>query len=365
MPLTATPATQRSSTSQACHNCAVRAAVYNEFGGPVSVTEVPNPSPGPGEVVVEVRATGVCRSDWHGWMGHDKDIQKLPHVPGHEFSGVVHMVGEGVEGWERGDRVTAPFVAACGICDTCLAGNAQVCPNQVQNGFTHWGSFAELMTIRHAEHNLVRLPDDFGFVESAVLGCRFSTAYRALVEQGQTRSGDWVAVHGCGGVGLSAVMIGSAMGANIIGIDTNQSALELASSLGASHTLEPGPNLVEVIREVSDGGVHVGIDAIGDSGVVSTSVASLRSQGRHVQVGLLPDQQVPLRLDRIIGGELQVVGSHGLAASSFPAMFDLITSSGMDIRPLVRRDLSLEEGARVLETFEHRTEPGTAVITQF
>lgn len=343
----------------------MRAAVYNEFRGPIEVQDLPDPTPAEDEVVVRVKATGVCRSDWHGWQGHDPDIRTFPHVPGHELAGVIESVGADVTGWHPGDRVTVPFVAGCGRCEQCRAGDPQICPNQVQPGFTHWGSFAELVTIRHAQHNLVRIPDEFGFTETAVLGCRFSTAYRAVVEQGRLKQGEWVAVHGCGGVGLSAVMVASAVGATVIAIDTNPAALELAVSFGAAHALTPGPALASQVEAVSNGGVHLGIDAIGKAEVVATSLASLRRGGRHVQVGLLPDLQVPLRLDRLIARELQLLGSHGIAAASFPAMFDLISSKGMNIRSLVARELTLEDGVRLLESFDDRTEPGIAVITDF
>jgi D-arabinose 1-dehydrogenase-like Zn-dependent alcohol dehydrogenase len=343
----------------------MRAAVYTEFRGPIEVQELPDPAPAQGEIVVRVQATGVCRSDWHGWQGHDPDIRSFPHVPGHELAGVIESVGTDIVGWHRGDRVTVPFVAGCGQCEQCRAGDPQVCPNQVQPGFTHWGSFAELVTIRHAQHNLVRIPDEFGFTETAVLGCRFSTAYRAVVEQGRLTQGEWVAVHGCGGVGLSAVMIASAVGGTVIAIDTNPAALELAASFGAAHALSPGPDLASQVAAVSGGGVHLGIDAIGNAYVVATSLASLRRSGRHVQVGLLPNLHVPLRLDRLIARELKLLGSHGIAAASFPAMFDLISSRGMNIRSLVAQELTLEDGARLLETFGDRTEPGIAVITGF
>jgi len=343
----------------------MRAAAYDTFGGPISVRDVPEPEPASGEVVVRVRATGICRSDWHGWQGHDPDIRSLPHVPGHELAGEIHAVGHGITGWRPGDRVTVPFVAGCGRCETCVRGDPQVCPNQVQPGFTHWGSFAELVNIRHAQHNLVRIPEPFGFLETAVLGCRFSTAYRAVVEQGRARPGDWVAVHGCGGVGLSAVMIAAAAGATVIAIDSNPAALEVAERLGAGHRLQPGPGLATQIEDISGGGVHLGIDAIGDPGVVAASLASLRRGGRHVQVGLLPGLAPALDLPRLISRELEVLGSHGIAPGSFPAMFDLISRGRLDIRALVSQELTLDAGARLLEGFAGRTEPGVAVITSF
>jgi len=187
-------------------------------------------------VVIKVMATGLCLSDWHGWMGHDPDI-RLPHVPGHELAGVIMVTGKDVTRWKVGDAVTLPFVCGCGTCPQCISGNHQVCDHQFQPGFTHWGSFAEYVAIDRADINLVRVPESLDFVTTASLGCRFATAFRAVAAQGKVAAGQWVAVHGCGGVGLSAIMIASALGANVIGIDIDDKKLDLARSLGAAATV--------------------------------------------------------------------------------------------------------------------------------
>lgn len=191
----------------------MKAVVFEQFSTPPTIQQVPDPTPEPHGVVVKVMANGVCRSDWHGWMGHDPDI-RLPHVPGHELSGVVEAVGKDVTKWRVGDRVTVPFVGGCGTCLECHAGHHQVCDHQFQPGFTHWGSFAEYVSIHYADVNLVALPDTLTFDTAASLGCRFVTSFRAVVGQVRVSAGQWVAVHGCGGVGLSAIMIASAAGAS-------------------------------------------------------------------------------------------------------------------------------------------------------
>jgi len=205
----------------------MRAVYYEAFGQMPWIANLPDPTPSPGGVVLAVRATGLCRSDWHGWMGHDPDI-RLPHVPGHELAGEVVAVGKQVTRWQVGDRVTVPFVCACGVCPQCQAGQQQVCDHQFQPGFTHWGSFAEYVAIDRADLNLVRLPDDISFATAASLGCRFATAFRAVVDLGRVSAGEWVVVYGCGGVGLSAIMLASALGAQVIGIDINPERLERA-----------------------------------------------------------------------------------------------------------------------------------------
>ena len=242
----------------------MRAAVYDTFQGPVAVRTVPDPTPGPDDVIVGVRATGLCLSDWHGWMGHDPDIA-LPHVPGHELAGIVAAVGSHVSGWSEGDRVTVPFVCACGACPQCASGNQQVCDRQSQPGFTHWGSYAEYVRIERADLNLVALPDSIDFVTAASLGCRYATAFRAVVDQGQVQPGTWVAVHGCGGVGLAAIQIASAMGAQVVAVDIRDEALELASTLGATATVNGAttPVVASAIRDLTSGGTDVSLDAFG------------------------------------------------------------------------------------------------------
>ena len=184
----------------------MKAVFYDEFAKLPTIEKLPDPTPEKHGVVLRVKATGLCRSDWHGWMGHDPDI-RLPHVPGHEIAGVIEAVGKDVVKWEIGDRVTLPFVCGCGDCPQCMSGNHQVCDRQFQPGFTHWGSFAEFVAINYADINLVAVPKEIDFVTAASLGCRFVTSFRAIVAQGKVSAGQWVAIHGCGGVGLSAIMI--------------------------------------------------------------------------------------------------------------------------------------------------------------
>jgi alcohol dehydrogenase len=242
----------------------MRAVIYDEFAKRPTIENVPNPTPEAHGVVLRVMATGLCRSDWHGWMGHDPDI-RLPHVPGHEIAGIIEAVGKDVVKWKIGDRVTLPFVCGCGDCPECMSGNHQVCDRQFQPGFTHWGSFAEFVAINYADINLVRVPDEIDYVTAASLGCRFATSFRAIVAQGKVSAGQWVAIHGCGGVGLSAIMIANALGANVVAIDIADEKLKLARSVGATATINAteSKDVVESVRSMTKGGAHVSIDALG------------------------------------------------------------------------------------------------------
>ncbi len=343
----------------------MRAVVFDAFGDPPKVRTIDDPHPEATGAVIRVEATGLCRSDWHGWMGHDPDIRP-PHVPGHEFAGVVESVGPQVRDWHPGDRVTAPFVCACGQCPACEAGEQQVCERQTQPGFTHDGSFAEYVRVDHADINLVRLPQALDFTTAAGLGCRFATAFRAVAHHGQVTDGQWVAVHGCGGVGLSAVMIAVALGARVVAVDVSPGALQLAGRMGAAATIDAREigDVAAAVRDVTGGGAHVSLDAFGSEATCAASIESLRRRGRHVQVGLLPAStgRPALPMDRVVGLELAVLGSHGMAAHAYGPMLDLIASGALRPDLLVTGTLTLDEAPGALAAMGSSPWPGTRVI---
>lgn len=340
----------------------MRAMVYDRFGGPVEVRDVANPVAPEGGAVIRVGASGLCRSDWHAWAGHD-DTVHLPHVPGHEFAGTIAALGDGVTGWRVGDRVTAPFVNGCGACSWCASGQSQVCPNQTQPGFTHWGSHAELVAIRAADLNLVAVPDSLDDDAASSLGCRFATAYRAVRMRAAVRPGEWVAVYGAGGVGLSAVMIAAALGARVVAVDRNPAALDLAARLGAEHVVLADPSTPATITDLTGGGADVSIDAVGASTTSTDAVLSLRRRGRHVQVGLLSADQLPvLPLDRVLAWELDILGSHGMSAADYPGMLDLVASGALRPQALLSGAVSLETGAAMLPDAETASPTGITVV---
>ena len=348
----------------------MKAVFYTEFENPPVIETLPDPEPSPSGVVVKVEATGVCRSDWHGWMGHDSDVN-LPHVPGHELAGVVVETGKQVTRFQKGDRVTVPFVGGCGTCAECASGNHQVCPTQFQPGFTHWGSFAEYVALDYADTNLVKLPETVDMVPAASLGCRFVTSFRAIVDQGKVSAGQWVAVHGCGGVGLSAIMIANALGANVIAIDIDDEKLEFAQSIGAVATVngagKASAEVVDAVRELSDGGAHVSIDALGHPTTCYNSVANLRRRGKHIQVGLMAGDHAnaPIPLGLVIAWELEVLGSHGMQAHRYPEMLAMIKAGKLAPEKLIGRTTSLEESIDVLINMPNFDGVGVTVIDTF
>jgi alcohol dehydrogenase len=340
----------------------VRAIAYDAFGGPLDVRDLPEPSAPDGGVVIRVAASGLCRSDWHAWA-HGDDMVSLPHVPGHEFVGTIETVGTGVERWRVGERVTAPFVCGCGTCEWCLGGNAQVCPDQTQPGFTHWGSHAEFVVVHAADANLVAVPEELDDDAAASLGCRFATAFRAVHARAHVRADEWVAVYGAGGVGLSAIMIARSLGARVIAVDRTTGALALARSLGAEHTMLSSGSVADEIASLTSGGAHVSVDAVGTAETSTSSILSLRRRGRHVQVGLLAAEELPrLPLDRVIGWELDVLGSHGMAARDYADMLALVAGGVVRPQDLVSGSVGLEEAARLLPATDPAPPTGIRVI---
>jgi alcohol dehydrogenase len=345
----------------------MRAAVFREFEGPLVVEEMPDPEPPADGVVVEVGATGICRSDWHAWMGHDPDVTP-PHVPGHELAGTVVAAGAEVRGEWIGERVTVPFCLGCGRCAPCMAGETQICDFDYQPGFTGPGSFARYVALPHADLNLVRLPDPLGFVEAAALGCRFMTAYAAVTVHGRPADGDWVAVHGCGGVGLAAVMVAVAAGARVAAVDVEPAKLALARELGAEVTVDArAGDPAAAVLEATGGGAHVALDALGSAATCAASVGSLRKRGRHVQVGLMlgDERSVPVPMSRVISHELELAGVHGMAVRHYPALLDAIAAGRLDPSRLIGATVTLDDAGAELAAMGGFTRHGTTVITSF
>ena len=339
----------------------MKAIHFSTFQGLLSIQEIPTPKPSDFGVVIKVEATGLCRSDWHGWMGHDSDI-KLPHVPGHEFAGTISQVGAEVKNFKVGDRVTTPFVCGCGKCQYCLRSDAQVCPTQTQPGFTHFGSFAEYVAIDNADFNLINLPNNFSFATAAALGCRFATSYRGLIKRAQVKPNEKVVIYGCGGVGLCAIMIAKSQGADVYAVDINDESLKIAQSLGAKTINSKSTDPVKALQDL--GGADIAVDALGSEATATSSILSLARRGRHLQLGLMltPTGLSQIPMARVSAWELDLLGSHGMAAKDYPEMLALVSSGALNPEQLVKREINLEEGAKALAELNNKPSSGITII---
>ena len=347
----------------------MKAAYYDAFAKPLTLSHLPDPRPEADGVVVRVAANGICRSDWHGWMGHDPDI-KLPHVPGHELAGTVAEAGRDVRRWRPGDRVTVPFVGGCGRCPQSASGNQQVCDHQFQAGFTHWGSFAQYVAIGYANVNLVRLPDQLDFTTAASLGCRFATSFRTIVAQGRVCAGQWVAVHGCGGVGLSAILIASALGTRVVAIDIAEEKLAFARSIGAEATVNAAETreVAQAVMDITQGGAHVSIDALGQPGdVLQLDSRAYASAGSTCRSGCwwLARARRPCRWTEWSPANSKSSAATACTAHAYDRMLAMIVAGRLRPDLLIGKTVSLEESLVELETMDRFAGTGITVINRF
>ena len=352
----------------------MRAAVLRAYGEPLDVTDVEAPDPDPDGAVVAVEACGVCRSDWHAWHGHGEWIGSKPpldFVLGHEPAGRVVAVGDDVERVSEGDRVAVPFNLGDGSCPMCRRGHTNVCENIKALGFTAEtpGAFAEEVHVPNADTNAVTLPDGVSFVDMASLGCRFVTAFHALAHRADVSAGDWVSVHGCGGVGLSAVHIADALGANVVAVDLKDEKLDKAESLGADATVRADETeAYKAVMSATDGGAHVSMDALGIAETTQQSVRSTRVRGTHVQVGLTGEAErgiVDLPTDLMTVKEVSFVGSHGMPATRYDELFRMVETGAVDPGAVVSETIGLDDVTAKLQAMTDYDTVGIPVVTEF
>jgi D-arabinose 1-dehydrogenase-like Zn-dependent alcohol dehydrogenase len=350
----------------------MRAAVLEAIRKPLAVRDMPDPQCPVNGAIIRVEANGICRTDWHLWTGDWSwvgIVLPMPHVMGHEFCGVIEEVGPETKRWKKGDRVIIPFSQGEGTCDWCRSGHQNICDTPLVPGVAYWGGYGRYVGVPNADVNLVALPESIPFVDAASMGCRYMTAFHAIVDQGKVRAGEWVAVHGCGGVGLSAVQIASAQGANVIAVDVSDDKLEAAKKEGAAHVINASKDEpIGAIMGLTGGGAHVSIDALGVAATCRNSVMSVRKRGRHVQVGLTSGAEkgeIALPIDIIVLKEVQILGSLGMQAPHFAGMLRMVEAGRLNPGKLVSKTIGLEEASAVLEAMDKYQTLGVTVIGKY
>lgn len=350
----------------------MRAAVLEAIRKPLAVRDMPDPQCPANGAIIRVEANGICRTDWHLWTGDWSwvgIVLPMPHVMGHEFCGVVEEVGPETKRWKKGDRVIIPFSQGEGTCDWCRSGHQNICDTPLVPGVAYWGGYGRYVGVPNADVNLVALPESIPFVDAASMGCRYMTAFHAIVDQGNVRAGEWVAVHGCGGVGLSAVQIAAAQGANVIAVDVSDDKLEAAKKEGAAHVINASKDEpIGAIMGLTGGGAHVSIDALGVAATCRNSVMSVRKRGRHVQVGLTSGAEkgeIALPIDIIVLKEVQILGSLGMQAPHFAGMLRMVEAGRLNPGKLVSKTIGLEGASAVLEAMDKYQTLGVTVIGKY
>ena len=333
-----------------------------------NLREVPMPTYDENGVLIKVMANGICRSDWHKWHGHYS--QKYPMILGHEFCGIVEEVGGKVTRFKTGDRVIVPVSGSDGTCDWCKAGHTNLCDSYLVPGIAYNGGFAEYAAVPYADWNAEILPDTISFSDGAALGCRFITAYHGLLDIGQVKIGNWVAIFGCGGVGLSGINIAHQMGAFVIGVDVNLGNLAIASEMGADYTInskETDP--VNEIMKITNGyGVDVSVDSLGNKATCLGALNSLAKRGRLVQIGITqngPEGDIPIPINVIVHGEKSICGSLGMPIHEFKSMLTVVASGKLTPSKMLSGEVCLSDVVSIFKKMNTNSVIGTYVVTDF
>lgn len=326
----------------------MKAAVFYGADRGLEVTDVPTPSPGPGEALIRIAGCGMCHTDLH-YLDHGiPTFKDPPIVLGHEPSGTIESLGAGVDGWHEGDRVLIPAVLSCGRCRYCRAGRENLCDNLRMLGNHLDGAYAEFIAVPAAE--LVVVPDSVPLTEVSIVADAMSTPYHAVKHRGRVQLGDYVAVVGCGGVGLNVVQCATVAGGRVIAVDTNPERLEIARQLGAIETVNPDEvdRIDKHIRHLTDGGVDVAFEAIGNPQTMRSAFGLLRRGGRLCIIGYSQDDLV-VSAGKLMFHEMEVVGSLGCGGRDYPEIMELVAAGRLQVEPVVSGTIPLE---RIAEGFD-------------
>ncbi|HEX8218677.1 MAG TPA: zinc-binding dehydrogenase [Chloroflexia bacterium] len=334
-----------------------------EVREPLRMQEIQVPAVGDGDVLIRVRAAGICHSDVHYRAG-TSPVQPLPRTLGHEVAGVVEQVGERVTTVSVGDRVCVHYVLSCGQCHYCRGGNEQFCVRYKMVGRHADGGYAEYIAV--PEHNAVRLPEEVPFEHGAVLMCSSATSFHAL-RKSRLRAGESVAVFGVGGLGISAVQLAFAFGAlDVYAVDINPDKLALAEKYGAVAVNAAAVDPVAEIRGLTQGrGVDVALEVIGLALTMKQAVRSLANMGRAVVAGI---SDRPLEVDtynELLGREAEIIGTNDHLLQELPLLLELARRGKLDLSEAVTRTVPLDAGAinGVLDNLEHfRSDVRTVIV---
>ncbi|PUB09792.1 zinc-binding dehydrogenase [Yoonia sediminilitoris] len=342
----------------------MRAAVVRDFNEDLSIETVEDPSCPDNGVVLEVAACGVCRSDFHGWVGGHPKVTN-GSILGHEYCGTVVEAGAQAK-YRIGDKLIAPFILGCGDCPACRTGHSNTCESAIVPGFGAPGAYAEFVAVPF-DHNLVHLPETMSEALAAGLGCRVTTAWHALTDRANVRAGEWVAVHGTGGIGLSALLLAKMLGARVIVVDVVQEKLDHALTLGADAAVNAATQDVpDAICEITKGGAQVSLEALGIAQTTNASVECLATLGRHVHVGMpAGDGMMEVNMRAIYSKQLAFYGTRGMPAWKYPSLLEMIERGDVDLTPMLDREVTLSGASAELRAMKGPTRPGTAVITDF
>jgi len=340
----------------------LKAAVFYEAKKPLKIEEVPTPEADLGEVVVKLAACGVCHTD-AGYLFYGvPTFKKPPLILGHEPSGTIEQVGEGVTQFKEGDRVIIPAVLTCGQCYYCRTGRENICQNMIMLGNHIDGAFAEYIGI--PAKDVVPLPATVPLEEGCIISDAISTPFHAVKNRAQVKAGDSVVVIGCGGVGINVVQVAAAFGGQVIAVDVVDWKLEMASKLGAvevinSKDMDPR-DVVKAIRTLTGGGVDIAMEVIGNPKTQQIAYDAVKWGGRVVVVGFAA-KPTELNLGRMMFREIEMLGSLGCRPVDYPYLIRLVEVGKIQVTPIVTHRFTLDEINEAFETL-HKGEVIRSII---
>jgi len=323
----------------------------------LSVTDFPDPEPKAGEVIVKLKAAGICGSDLHLYHLPPEHLQSNVIV-GHEPAGVVHKLGEGVDNLKVGDRVSVNHYLSCGHCRHCLAGNKMFCAEGGGLGWKANGADAEYLLV--PAENCLPLPDKLSFIDGVFISCIAGTAWSALKKMNPSGK-DTLAVFGLGPVGLTTILLAKAMGCRTIGIDSDIERLKLAKKIGTDKVVDfSKENCVESILNYTDGlGASKAIETSGSGIAQKNVVSAMAKQGDIVLIGLAkdalnPEARVEMSVNptEIILKELKIMGTYVMAVSEYHNLVDFLIMNDVDFNQIVTHEFTIDQGIEAFEIFE-------------
>jgi alcohol dehydrogenase, propanol-preferring len=327
----------------------MRAAVFRAPHEPLTLEEVPRPTYGDEDILIQVAGCGLCHSDLHYIDHGTKTFKPPPLILGHETSGTVAAVGAAVSEFHEGDRVLVPPVLPCGKCRTCRAGRANACEHVRMFGNDVDGAFAEYLVAPAAE--CFAVPAEIPLIEACIISDAVTTPWHGVRNRARVRAGETVVVYGCGGIGLNAVQIAALLGAIVIAVDVSEEKLQWACRLGAADVIDARAvsDVPKAVRRLTGGGADVAIEAIGNTRTQEQALASLRVTGRLLMMGFNP-QTMSLNAGRTTYRELEVIGTLGCPPSEFPTVIELVRRGKLQAVPLVTGRFALDEINAGLDT---------------
>jgi 6-hydroxycyclohex-1-ene-1-carbonyl-CoA dehydrogenase len=337
----------------------MKAAVFYKPKEPLKIEEVPTPEAKAGEVVIKIAACGVCHTD-AGYLFHGvPTFKKPPLILGHEPSGVIDQVGDGVTRFKAGNAVLIPAVLTCGQCYYCRTGRENICQKMTMLGNHIDGAFAEYIAV--PEKDVIPVPSGVPLQEGCIISDAISTPFHAVKNRAQVKAGDYVVVIGCGGVGMNVVQVATAFGGLVIAVDVVDWKLEIAKKLGAVETInskETDP--IKTVRKITGGGADIAMEVIGHPKTQQIAYNIVKWGGRVVMVGFAP-KPTELNLGRMMFREIEMIGSLGCRPVDYPPLLRLVQAGKIQVDPIVTHRFSLAEINEAFDTL-HKGETLRSII---